>query len=165
MNTLSQPPKPKSRKRKKLKKQNKAPSPAQRQQAFLLTIASISGFSGLIAHSILTGNIAYLGITVGLAGGIQGWLLGLLTILVSLVSTVMGLGAIFIPRQTLVAIRLMTLAGLGSLVVGLVLALVGFRVLLLAGTATTCFWFSAIATSALRRQRLREKLKKTRAFL
>ncbi|MDY6783082.1 MAG: hypothetical protein SW833_11140, partial [Cyanobacteriota bacterium] len=85
----------------------------------LVAIASFLGFSGLTTYSILTGNIAYFSLVLRSSGGVEGWLLRIFIILVSFLSTLTGLGVIFIPRQTLAALRLMGLAGLGSLVAGL----------------------------------------------
>lgn len=129
--------------------------PKPNDHPLLVAIASFLGFSGLMANSILTGNIAYFGLILGLSGGLLGWFFGIFAILVSFLSTLTGFGVIFIPRQTLAALRLMGLAGLGSLVTGLLLFFLGIQLLALAGTATFCFWLSAIATSLIRRQRLR----------
>lgn len=165
MNTISKPSKAQSPKRKKRLKRKKAPKLHRQPPTPLVIFAELLGFLGLIANSILTGNVAYLGIELALSGGFGGWLFGIFAIAISLLSTVTGFGVIFIPRYALAAIRLMALAGLGSLAVGLLLSFLGIRVSLLAGTATVCFWLSAIATQFVRRQRLREKFKKTRGVL
>ncbi|MDY7012024.1 MAG: hypothetical protein SVX43_00255 [Cyanobacteriota bacterium] len=126
----------------------------------LVAIALVLGFSGAIANSILMGNIAYFGLSLGLSNGVTGWFFGIFAILVSCLNTLTGLGAIFIPQQTLAALRLMTLAGLGSLVAGLLLFFLGIHLLALAGTAMACFWLSASATYSIRRQRFRDRARK-----
>ncbi|MBD2577678.1 hypothetical protein [Oscillatoria sp. FACHB-1406] len=152
MNVVSKPSQRRSPKRRQM-----PPSRRPKPPATFLIVALVLGYSGLIAHCLLSGSIAFLGIQQILSGGLSGWLLGLLAIAVSLVSTITAIGVIFIPYRASLAFRLMIIAGFSSLALGLILLATGSPLLPLAGIATACFWIGAVAIANLPRQRPRRK--------
>ncbi|MBE9117097.1 hypothetical protein IQ249_14440 [Lusitaniella coriacea LEGE 07157] len=112
----------------------------------LFGIAKLLGFGGMILNSILTGSIAYLGLTAIWTGGIRGWLMGFPAIAIALLSTFAGLGAIYINYKPLTASRLMTIAAIVSLIFGSLLSFADWHILPLALVNTAFLGISAIAT-------------------
>lgn len=157
MNVVSKPSQRRSPKRRKTPQPRRPKPPAT-----FSTIALVLGYAGLIAHCILTGSVASVGVRQILSGGLSGWLLGLLAIAVSLVGTITGIGVIFIPYRASLAFRMTIVAGFSSLAVGLILWAAGSPLLPLVGVATACFWIGAIAIANSPRQHPRRKPDRTR---
>lgn len=116
-----------------------------------------------MVNSIFAGSATHHGLMVGLSQGVQGIFIGVLTIGGAVLSALAGCGVMLLPRKTLAASRLMTIAGLITLGLGGCLTVLGVRLMPLALAASTCLIAAAIAVLLERFLVARQRVKRDRA--
>lgn len=114
--------------------------------SFLLAVATILGFTGLMVNSIFAGSATHHGLMVFLSQGVRGIFMGVVIIGGAVLTAVTGCGVLLLPRKKLAASRLMAIAGLITLGLGLWLSFLGGQLLSLALAASACLIAAAIAT-------------------